>query len=95
MGAFDRGGLFGRGGLTSDLFSGIGSLFTLSDARAKEDIRRVGEADNGLPIYAYRYKGQPTTQIGFMAQEVAQERPEAVGVFPGGFLGVNYDLATV
>jgi hypothetical protein len=63
-----------------------------SDRRAKEDIRRIGTADNGLPIYVYRYKGQRTHQIGFMADEVREVRPEAV-VNVGGLDHVRYDLA--
>lgn len=84
------GGLFGGLG---QLATGIGGLF--SDARLKEDIRRIGQTDDGLPIYSFRYKGQPITHIGFMAQEVAQVRPEAVSEDPAtGFLMVDYAKAT-
>lgn len=65
----------------------------LSDVRAKEDIRKVGETFDGQPIYSFRYKGQPQTQMGLMAQEVEKEHPEAVGL-AGGLKTVNYDLAT-
>ncbi len=84
--------LLGGGGKAAE---GAVSLFkALSDARAKDDIRPVGMLNNGLPVYAYRYKGQPGTQIGLLAQEVAQVRPEAVGPFGNtGLLGVDYDRA--
>lgn len=69
-----------------------GSFF--SDRRLKEDVQRIGEGDNGLPIYKYRYKGEPDTHIGFMADEVEKVRPEAVGLHPTGYKTVDYDRAT-
>jgi hypothetical protein len=65
-----------------------------SDRRLKEDVERIGEGDNGLPIYKYRYKGEPDTHIGFMADEVEKVRPEAVGLHPTGYKTVDYDRAT-
>src|SRR3954470_23084316 len=63
----------------------------LSDRRAKEDIKRVGETDDGQPIYAFRYKGQPAMQIGLMAQDVEKRRPSAVATDPEtGLKMVNY-----
>lgn len=79
------------------LWSGVGALgnlMMLSDERAKEDIKPVGELYDGQQVYSYRYKGDPTTQIGLMAQEVEEAAPEAVGEMGGGFKGVRYDLAT-
>jgi hypothetical protein len=70
------------------------ALGFLSDERVKEDIRPVGELDNGQTVYAYRYKGDPRMQIGLLAQEVAEDRPDAVMDMGGGILGVNYDKAT-
>lgn len=78
------GGLFG---LAS---AGIGLL---SDVRAKDDIKRVGWLDNGLPVYSYRYKGGDAVQIGLMAQEVEQVNPAAV-IEKDGVKYVRYDLAT-
>jgi len=65
-----------------------------SDRRLKEDVQRIGEGDNGLPIYKYRYKGEPETHIGFMADEVEKVRPDAVGLHPTGYKTVDYDRAT-
>lgn len=101
-------GLFGSGGLTSGLSAignGIGGLFSggltgwspggaLSDERAKEDIEPVGQLDNGQTVYRFRYKGDPTPQIGLLAQEVEQSDPGAVTEGPGGFKYVDYDRAT-
>ena len=66
-----------------------------SDRRLKTDIKRVGYTDDGMPIYKYKYKGDPEekTQIGFMADEVEKKHPEAVGV-AAGFKTVDYDKAT-
>lgn len=68
---------------------GWGGLFTMSDVRSKTDISRVGTLDNGLNVYAYRYKSGGPMQIGVMAQEVEQVNPSAVAEI-GGLLHVNY-----
>ena len=87
----------GKGGT----LSGIGGLLTgasqaaglFSDRRTKENIRRIGTADNSLPIYAFNYRGDGRTMLGFMADEVEKVHPEAVGEI-GGLKTVNYALAT-
>jgi Chaperone of endosialidase len=87
------GALSGSTTTSTQPSSFFGNLF--SDRRLKEGIRRIGETDDGQPIYKFRYKGDPneTTHIGFMADEVEKKHPEAVGE-EGGFKTVNYDLAT-
>lgn len=80
--------LFGTLG-TAALKYGPG-LFTLSDEMAKEDIQRIGTADNGLPLYSYHYKGDNTPQVGLIAQDVAKMKPHAVARTPSGLLAVNY-----
>lgn len=60
-----------------------------SDRRLKENIKRVGETDDGLGVYTYRYKGSPVTLMGVMAQEVEKVKPEAVGEI-GGYKAVDY-----
>jgi hypothetical protein len=60
-----------------------------SDRRLKEDIRKVGKTDDGLGIFTYKYKGNPTTHMGVMAQEVKKKKPDAVHKV-GGFLAVDY-----
>ena len=69
-------------------------LMLASDMRLKDNIKRIGYADNGLPIYSFRYKGSPATHIGFMAQEVQKLNPQAVGKMPNGYLGVDYARAS-
>jgi Chaperone of endosialidase len=57
-------------------------LFGLSDRRDKTDIEKLGKSEEtGLPIYAYRYKGDPKNTpkvVGPMAQDIEKKYPEAV-----------------
>lgn len=62
-----------------------------SDRRLKENIRRVGSTDSGLGVYTYTYKGSDRVEMGVMAQEVEEIRPEAVRDV-NGYKAVNYDL---
>ena len=80
------GGLLGAAGNAKALFS---------DERLKTNIRRVGQLDNGLGVYAYSYKDDPfeRTHIGVMAQEAEKVRPEAIGNYHG-YKTVDYGLAT-
>ena len=66
-----------------------GGAMKASDIRVKTDISRVGTLDNGLPVYAYRYKSGGPMELGVMAQEVAEVNPGAVAEI-GGILHVNY-----
>lgn len=85
-GMFGAGGPFASGGALAGLFGG-------SDRRLKTDITRVDTHPSGLPIYAYRYKGDPKNYpkvVGPMAEDVMKIAPHAVrplGV--GGRLGVD------
>lgn len=72
------GGLFGLGS----------AAIIASDERLKEDIHKVGETDDEIPIVSYRYKGDPVPRLGFLAQDVRKKRPEAV-VKLGGVLGID------
>lgn len=81
------GGLFGLAGTL-----GTG-LIKYSDENLKEDIKKVGELDNGLPVYSYRYKAGGPTEIGLIAQDVEKVNPDAVARVAGA-LAVNYDKAT-
>lgn len=67
-----------------------------SDRRLKTDIKRVGTADNGLPVYTFKYKGDDAeqTHVGYMADEVEKLHPEAVGVAGNGYKFVDYDRAS-
>lgn len=67
----------------------IGAI-AFSDARLKEDVRRIGATDAGLPVYSFRYKGDDAVRVGVMAQDVAVMQPEALGPVLGGYQTVNY-----
>jgi hypothetical protein len=82
------GGLFGLAGTL-----GGAGIMKWSDARLKTDIKEIGRAHNGLPLYSYRYKGSDTPEVGVMAQDVAKVNPDAVARAPSGFLSVDYGKA--
>lgn len=78
-----------------DLF-GTAANFAMmmpSDRRLKKDIKKIGRADNGLPIYSYRLKSGGPTQFGFMADEVEAVNPDAVATHKSGFKMVDYGKA--
>ena len=62
------------GSTTSSTMTQPTSFF--SDRRLKTDIKRIGTAKNGLPLYSFKYKGDDsnTTHIGFIAQEVEDRK---------------------
>lgn len=80
------GGLFG-------LAAAPFSMFKFSDIRLKSDVVQVGTLFNGLPVYSYTIDGTP--EIGLLAHEVEQFRPEAVMTHSSGFKMVNYGKAAV
>ncbi len=65
---------------------------TPSDARIKRDIKSVGMAENGLPLYEFRYLFGRRKYIGVMAQDVLGHTPEAVVRSPFGYYKVNYGM---
>ena len=73
----------------------LGSIFSMSDERMKEDIQPIGELFDGQTIYRYRFKGDPKgeTRIGLMAQDVEKRKPRAVAEIDG-MKGVDYEDAT-
>ncbi|MBB2840625.1 UNVERIFIED_ORG: hypothetical protein GGE64_004401 [Rhizobium etli] len=95
MGLYDRrvaqsnaamGGLFGLGGT---LLGG----WAKSDRRLKQDIKRVGALENGLPVYAFRYKDGGPMQLGLMSDDVRKTHPDAVVEHADGFDRVDYERA--
>ena len=64
----------------------------MSDVRLKENIKRVGAMDNGIPIYTYNYIGNDMPMMGVMAQDVEQVIPEAVSTHESGFKQVHYGM---
>jgi len=85
----------GTGALSGSTTTTTQPAQILSDRRLKHDIKKIGEADNGLPIYTFKYKGDDhhQTHVGFMADEVERKNPDAVGLDPSGYKTVDYDKA--
>jgi len=69
------------------ILGGVAGLASLSDERAKKDIKKVGG------LYEYRYKGEGKNapkRIGVMAQEVEKVRPDVVIKGDDGLRRVDY-----
>ena len=81
-------GLYGLGG------AGATAAVKYSDIRIKENITKVGNLDNGLPVYSYRYKAGGPQEIGLMAQDVERVNPNAVREI-NGIKAVNYSEAVL
>lgn len=64
-----------------------------SDRELKHDVKEIGQTNDGLPIYSFKYNGDNRTQIGLMAQDVEKKKPEAVGL-AAGYKTVDYKKAT-
>lgn len=61
-----------------------------SDRNIKENIEYLG-LENGVPIYAFNYIGEPERYKGVMAQDILAIMPKAV-YMENGYLAVNYDM---
>jgi hypothetical protein len=75
---------------------GTAGKLALSDRRAKKDIAKIGELNDGSNVYSFVYKGDPNQRqhIGLMAQEVRKRTPSAVHKLPSGYMAVDYGAAT-
>lgn len=79
----------GMGGSDWAALAGTAAMLFFSDRRMKEDVKKVGATDDGLPIYTYKYKSGGPTQMGIMAQDLQKKKPDAVHNV-GGLLAVDY-----
>lgn len=63
-----------------------------SDARLKQDLKRIETLPNGLPLYAFHYKGDSRWFSGVLAQDVLARPDLAHAASRGtdGFYRVNY-----
>jgi hypothetical protein len=69
-----------RAGSNTNFLSGlISSAAMLSDERAKTITAKLGELEDGLPIYRFTYHGSDVEHVGPLAQDVALYRPWALG----------------
>ena len=81
--------------MASILGTGLGlvaSKIPWSDIRLKENIKRIGTYENGLPKYEFSYKGCPQRYRGVMAQDVLEVMPDAVVANGEGYMAVRYDM---
>jgi hypothetical protein len=70
-------------------------LYTASDARLKSNIRPIGDSlrlVERLQGHRFDWKADGHPDIGFIAQEIRQVVPEAVGTAPNGSFTVKYDI---
>jgi Chaperone of endosialidase len=77
-------------GMGSAAKGGLGALapfLMMSDRRLKEDIEPIGSLMDDTPLYRFRYKGDPTTRVGVMADEV---NPSDTVTHPSGYKMVDY-----
>lgn len=83
---------------TLSQIAGLGMLgagiFGNSDERLKENIELIGQDNAGNNIYRYNFKGSPKTEIGYLAQEIAETNPDAVMEGDDGYLKVDYHEVT-
>ena len=76
---------------TPDFTHGCGRFETDSDRRLKTDIAELGETDDGIKLYSWKYKSDlVTTWVGVMAQDLETTHPEALVTGADGFYRVNY-----
>lgn len=76
--------------------AGIARMAGMSDIRLKTEIKRVGELENGIPVYRWKWTkrgkeiaGKQGT-LGVIAQEVLKIMPEAVSIGSDGYYRVDY-----
>lgn len=82
-GQYSKGKGSSQGGIIPGLFS---------DRRLKRDVTKLGEYDDGLGIYRYKYLWSDEERVGFMADEVAELRPWALGAEVDGFQTIHVAL---
>jgi len=84
-------------GIGSLVGTGIGAYAALSDINTKQNIKRIGTLDNGVPVYAFEYKQEYKDawghgmRIGVMAQEIENIIPDAVSLHEDGYKVVDYE----
>ena len=80
------------GGLLGSILSAAAqagmSAAMACDIRLKENIERIGEPPEGLPVYRFDYIDGPRDMIGPMAHEVAEMQTEALGPVIDGYMTV-------
>jgi len=86
--------------MMSGLFSLGGAGIAKSDIRTKQNIVKIGIAENGLPVYIFDYKDEFKNDpyaghgkfVGHMAHEVEAVYPHAVKTLDDGYKAVDYGM---
>ena len=72
------------------------SIYAASDIRLKTEIKRVGELENGIPVYRWKWTKEAKKivgdqgTLGVLAQEILNIMPEAVSIGSDGYYRVDY-----
>jgi len=73
------------------------SFLPFSDAELKDNVRRIGTHNSGLPLYKWDWNklakelgADEFDNVGVMAHEAQKKFPEAVYTHPNGYMTVNY-----
>ena len=67
-----------------------------SDLRLKENIKRTGVSNSGIPVYNFNYKNSNHVWSGTMAQDLLEMgMGHAVNTMDNGYYSVNYDMIDV
>jgi hypothetical protein len=61
-----------------------------SDIRLKREVMRVGQLNNGVGVYRFKYLWSDRDYVGVMAQEVATVMPGTVLQGADGYFRVDY-----
>jgi hypothetical protein len=77
-----------QGGSTSSSQNGI--FKSISDPRAKKNIKKISEFVKGISLYSFEYLWDEIKHIGFMADEVKKVIPGAVDIHESGYDMVDY-----
>jgi hypothetical protein len=70
--------------------------YAASDIRLKTEIKRVGELENGIPVYRWKWTKEAKKivgdqgTLGVLAQEILKIIPEAVSIGSDGYYRVDY-----
>ena len=72
------------------------AAMAMSDIRLKTEIKRVGELENGIPVYRWKWTNEAKKivgdqgTLGVLAQEILNIMPEAVSIGSDGYYQVDY-----
>jgi len=76
--------------------AGTAASLSKSDIRLKTEIKRVGELENGIPVYRWKWTKEAKKivgdqgTLGVLAQEILNIMPEAVSIGSDGYYQVDY-----